>query len=167
MCDIKQYFMPISVDNPDLYLWFVGAGKYLTSVSLVRAEFQHTGYCDNTGSVFRTHTKPKSYTCIFIHNYCSSRPIISKFCTKHGSHTAVLCTKFENDWLIRICVTGMVFRSIVHIATSFRSMLVPCVLLVRHAQGKWFDQYSELFTGKERNISYRINGKDHIYYRIV
>ena len=29
-----------------------------------------------------------------------------KFCTEHGSYTAVLCTKFQNDWLKEMCVMG-------------------------------------------------------------
>ena len=35
---------------------------------------------------------------IFVHNLNFNRPIILKFCTEHGSDTAVLCAKFQNDW---------------------------------------------------------------------
>ena len=39
----------------------------------------------------------KSRKISFVHNISCSRRIILKFCTEHGSHTAVLCAKFQKD----------------------------------------------------------------------
>ena len=37
----------------------------------------------------------------FAHNSCFSWPIALKFCTEHGSFTAVLFAKFQTDWTIK------------------------------------------------------------------
>ena len=34
----------------------------------------------------------------FAQMYVFSCPIVLKFCTEHGSYSAVLCAKFQNDW---------------------------------------------------------------------
>ena len=44
------------------------------------------------------HHKLKYREALFAHNLFCSCPIILKFCTKHGSDTAMLCVKFLNDW---------------------------------------------------------------------
>ena len=42
--------------------------------------------------------KPKSHKIWFAHCLFTTHPIILKFCTEHGSYTAVLCAKFQK-WL--------------------------------------------------------------------
>ena len=46
------------------------------------------------------HLKLKSCEISFAHNSCFSWPIALKFCTAHGSITAVLRAKFQTDWTI-------------------------------------------------------------------
>ena len=43
-------------------------------------------------------TKLKFRKMSFIHNICYCYLIVLKFCTEHGSITAVLCAKFQNHW---------------------------------------------------------------------
>ena len=43
-------------------------------------------------------TKLKFRKMSLIHNICYSCLIVLKFCTEHGSITAVLCAKFQNHW---------------------------------------------------------------------
>ena len=43
------------------------------------------------------HLKLKSREILFAHNSLLSWQIVLKFCTEHGSNTAVLCANFEND----------------------------------------------------------------------
>ena len=51
-----------------------------------------------------------------VKTYLSVAPIVLKFCTEHGSNTAVPCAKFQNDftaednsrdlsliWVLRVC----------------------------------------------------------------
>ena len=47
-----------------------------------------------------THFKLKSREVSFAHNLFRKWPIVLKFCTEHGSDTAVLCATFQNDWTI-------------------------------------------------------------------
>ena len=47
----------------------------------------------------KIHHKPKSREISFAYNLVFTWPIVLKFCIEHGSCTAVLCTKFRNDWL--------------------------------------------------------------------
>ena len=47
-----------------------------------------------------THLKLNSRKIPFAHNSCFSWKIILKFCTKHSGITAVLCAKFQTDWII-------------------------------------------------------------------
>ena len=54
------------------------------------------GYC-NIGCASETHLKLKFREILFTHNLLLSYQIILKFCTKHGSITAVLCAKLQND----------------------------------------------------------------------
>ena len=42
----------------------------------------------------------KSHEILFAHNLFISYLIALKFCTEHGSDTAVLCAKFQNDWTV-------------------------------------------------------------------
>ena len=57
----------------------------------------HPWGCCNIGYPSETHLKLKSCEIFFAHNICFIYPIILKFCTEHGSITAVLCAKFQND----------------------------------------------------------------------
>ena len=43
----------------------------------------------------------KSHEMLFVHNLLLSVLIILKFCTVHGSATAMPCAKFQNDWATR------------------------------------------------------------------
>ena len=45
-------------------------------------------------------SQPKSREISFTHNLILSYQIILKFCTEHGSDTAVFCAKFQKDWII-------------------------------------------------------------------
>ena len=45
-------------------------------------------------------SQTQSRKILFIHNIHLDNSIILKFCTEHGSNTAVLCAKFQNDWMI-------------------------------------------------------------------
>ena len=54
----------------------------------------------NKGYPSEAHLKPKSLDIWFYHNLFINYPIVSKFSTEHGSNTAVLCAKFQNDdWI--------------------------------------------------------------------
>ena len=53
-------------------------------------------YWHNIGNPTETHIKSREIS--FAHSYSFSYPIMLKFCTEHGSITAVLCAKFQNDW---------------------------------------------------------------------
>ena len=46
----------------------------------------------------------KFHEILFAHNPFLSCPIISKFCTEHGSDAAMLCAKFWNDFTTEIDV---------------------------------------------------------------
>ena len=50
------------------------------------------------GHLPHAYLKLKSRKISFIHSLFRSLPIVLKFCTVHGSDTAVLCTTFRNDW---------------------------------------------------------------------
>ena len=85
---------------------------------------------------FKNHLRPKSCTTSFIHRIIFSYPIICKFCTEHGSTTAVLCAKFQNDRTTEI--TAMIKRNHTHIAfqTDFIILLQPL--------GLWFPAGADL-----------------------
>ena len=36
-----------------------------------------------------------------LNKFCLSHPIILQFCTEHGSITAMLCAKLQNDWAMK------------------------------------------------------------------
>ena len=55
---------------------------------------------------FETQLKELSWN-LFVHNINLSCPIILKFCTKHGSGTAMLCAKFRNDWATEKYLMGI------------------------------------------------------------
>ena len=57
------------------------------------------GRCNN-GTLSETPPKLQSRKTSFVNNICFSCPSILKFCTEHGSVTAVLCAKFQNDRII-------------------------------------------------------------------
>ena len=56
------------------------------------------GVLYNTGFPFQTHLRLKSRENLIAGNLFSSKPIVLQFCTEYGSHTSVLCAKFQNDW---------------------------------------------------------------------
>ena len=43
----------------------------------------------------------KSREVAFSHKLCGNCPIVLTFCTEHGSDTAMLCAKFQNNWTIK------------------------------------------------------------------
>ena len=55
-------------------------------------------YLCNMGYPSETHLDLNSREVSFAHNLLLSHKIVLKSCTEHGSITAVLCTKFQNDW---------------------------------------------------------------------
>ena len=61
------------------------------------AKLEDPRRCCTMGYPSETHLKLKSHEILFIHNIHFSDQIIFKFCTEHGSNTAVLCAKFHND----------------------------------------------------------------------
>ena len=46
-----------------------------------------------------TQLKLKSREIAFLHNISFSCPIVLKFCTEHGSDTAMLCAKNKTYWI--------------------------------------------------------------------
>ena len=61
-----------------------------------------------TGVFYQAHWLTSSTqlsTISLAHNVFLSGPIISKFCIEHGSDTAMLCAKFQNDWANEMDVT--------------------------------------------------------------
>ena len=87
----------------------------------------HVGCC-NVGYPPETHLKFKSRDISFDHNLLLSHQIVLKFCTEHGSITAVLGANFQNDLAIDIYVMDerdfarfklkMTFGRLSHIALS-------------------------------------------------
>ena len=57
-----------------------------------------SGGWHNGGDLLETHRELKYHQILLAHNLFFSCPIILKFWTEHGSDTAMLCTKFQNDW---------------------------------------------------------------------
>ena len=58
----------------------------------------------NRGNLSKLLLKFKSHNILFLQRYQPNSPIILKFCTEHGSVTAMLCAKFQNDLTIGINV---------------------------------------------------------------
>ena len=54
----------------------------------------------NTVYPSETRHKLKFREISFVRNTCVICPNALNFCTKHGSDTAMLCAKFQNDWII-------------------------------------------------------------------
>ena len=46
------------------------------------------------------HLRHISRKISFVQDYIRIQLLILKFCTEHGSVTAVLCAKFQNDWMM-------------------------------------------------------------------
>ena len=65
-----------------------------------------SGVLCNTGYPSETHLKLKSCENSFVHNIRLSCLNVLKFCKGHGSITAVLCAKFQNDWITHKWVMG-------------------------------------------------------------
>ena len=53
-----------------------------------------------------THLNPKFREISFAHSIRFSCPIVLTLCTEHGSDTAILCAKFQIDWVIEQKVMG-------------------------------------------------------------
>ena len=64
------------------------------------------GLC-NIGYTSEMHLKPKSSKISFSVNLYINGPIIYKLCKAHGSITAVLYWKFQNDWTIETNLMGV------------------------------------------------------------
>ena len=56
------------------------------------------GVLCNLGYPSATHLKLKSRAISFVNTFFISHPIILQVFKEHGCITAVLCTKFQNDW---------------------------------------------------------------------
>ena len=67
---------------------------------------QCSGACCNVRYAPETHLKIKSREISFNHNLLLIWQIVSKFCTEHGSVTAVFCAKFQNDLTTDMDVMG-------------------------------------------------------------
>ena len=52
----------------------------------------------------KTDLQLKLYEIAFVHNLLLSCQMVLKFCTEHGSITAVLCAKFQNHLAIEMGV---------------------------------------------------------------
>ena len=65
---------------------------------LPTVEAEPLGVLCNIGCPSETPLKLKSRENSFAHDFFIRYPIVWKFCTGHGSDTAVLCAKFQNDW---------------------------------------------------------------------
>ena len=59
-----------------------------------KAEHQ-SGQLYNVGYPCETHLKTQN---LFAYNLSLSSPVVLQFYTEHGSDTAVLCAKFQNEW---------------------------------------------------------------------
>ena len=69
--------------------------RWIAAGNIIYCNNARPWHCCNIGYPSETlHLKSKK---ISFAPYLSG-PIISKFCTEHGSDTAVLCAKFRNDW---------------------------------------------------------------------
>ena len=56
------------------------------------------GDCCTEGYHSETHMKRKVCEILIAHNFFFSHEITLKFCTEHGSITAVLCANLRNDF---------------------------------------------------------------------
>ena len=76
----------------------------------------------------------KSCNNLFFHNLFSNHPMILKFCTEHGSLTAVLCANFENHWTIgngyKLKNQDLILRQISRIVMTF--WILPWPPTLRH-----------------------------------
>ena len=68
----------------------------------------------------QTHYQLKSFNNLIIHSFFLNPWILLKFCTEHGSHTAVLCAKFQKDSWTVINVIGSGDIAKFHNKTDFR-----------------------------------------------
>ena len=91
----------------------------------------------NIAYPFETYLKPKPREISFGHNLLLSCTVVLKFCTEHGSVTAVLCAKYQNDLTIEMDVLNersfarfefdVSFGEITCIATKFAGYLMFCL----------------------------------------
>ena len=57
----------------------------------------HLFCCVGVHDGLNTDVQPKFHETLFVDNFHINGPNVLKFCTEHGSVTAVLCAKFQND----------------------------------------------------------------------
>ena len=117
-CHVKIWSNPLStlyrfIAAWDIHLKFISnlikSGVYITLISVVKS--------------FWNFAQSMAVWCV--HNIDFSCQIILKFCTEHGSVTAMLCAKYQNDWGIEKPVTHnfaifaykINFRGMIYIAT--------------------------------------------------
>ena len=67
----------------------------------------------------------KSYKIVFVYTYFSSKYILLIFCTEHGSITAMLCAKFQKDWLTLTDVTDQ---------WVFSMIPISAIVLLQHSE---------------------------------
>ena len=58
------------------------------------------GVLCNIGYPSKIYLKLKSHEILFIQNISQLSNFFFIFCTEHGSDNAVLCAKFQGDWII-------------------------------------------------------------------
>ena len=64
----------------------------------VRAVYIMRGALHNMRYPSKNNLKPQSRTISFVYNISFNCLFVLKFCREHGSYTAVLCAKVQNDW---------------------------------------------------------------------
>ena len=67
----------------------------------------------------------------FAHNIHFSCQITLKFCTEHGSITAMLCAKFKNDWMTELWV----WSDILYCSSPLECVLQLCLVVSSNCLG--------------------------------
>ena len=70
----------------------------MSSEAMVLMKYAKRVQLCNIGYPSETYLKLKFREMSFLNNSRFGYPIVVTFCTEHGSDTAVLCAKFQNDW---------------------------------------------------------------------
>ena len=81
--------------NISLYMFYFITGTY----AVQHKSYEQSWVLCNIGYPSETHLKSKSRKISFVHILFINHPIVSIFCTEHGTDSAVLCEKFQNDWI--------------------------------------------------------------------
>ena len=84
---------------------------------------QNTETCCNIWH-HKTHLKLKFCKISLVHNIHFGCSVFLKLCTEHGSDTAVLCAKFQNDWINLIWVMASKFLADVTLKWFFEGYLI-------------------------------------------